>query len=39
MTVTDYWLITDRPRNVNFIRSGNADGFYALLRERLKRLP
>jgi purine nucleosidase len=39
MTVTDYWLITDRPRNVNFIRSGDADGFYALLTERLKRLP
>ena len=39
MTVADYWLITDRPRNVNFIRSGDAEGFYALLTERLARLP
>jgi len=39
MSVADYWLITDRPRNVNFLRSGDADGFYALLTERLKRLP
>jgi len=39
MTVADYWQITDRPRNVNFIRSVDADGFYGLLTERLGRLP
>lgn len=39
MTVTDYWHVTDRPRNVNYLRSGNAEGFYALLTERLARLP
>ena len=39
MTVADYWQITDRPRNVNYIRSGDAEGFYALLLERLARLP
>jgi len=39
MTVADYWRITDRPRNVNFIRSVDADGFYGLLTERLGRLP
>jgi purine nucleosidase len=38
MTVTDYWLITDRPRNVNFLRNADAEGFYALLLERLARL-
>jgi purine nucleosidase len=39
MTVTDWWQITDRPRNVNYLRDGNADGFFALLTERLARLP
>lgn len=39
MTVADYWLITDRPRNAMFIRDGDADAFYALLTERLARLP
>jgi purine nucleosidase len=39
MTVADYWRITDRPKNVHFIRSVDADGFYALLTERLRRLP
>ncbi|RYE60275.1 MAG: nucleoside hydrolase [Hyphomicrobiales bacterium] len=39
MTVTDYWHVTDKPRNANYIRSGNAEGFYALLTERLARLP
>lgn len=39
MTVADYWLITDRPRNVNFLRSADAHGFYRLLTERLARLP
>ncbi|WMT86089.1 nucleoside hydrolase [Pelagibacterium sp. 26DY04] len=39
MTVADYWHVTDRPRNASFIRSGDADAFYALLTERIARLP
>jgi purine nucleosidase len=39
MTVADYWRITDRPRNVHFLRHIDADGFYTLLTERLARLP
>ncbi|MHA6689981.1 nucleoside hydrolase [Devosia sp. A449] len=39
MTVTDYWHVTDKARNVNYLRNGNADGFYDLLIERLARLP
>lgn len=39
MTVTDYWHVTDKPRNANYLRKGNAEGFYKLLTERLARLP
>ncbi|HWV20414.1 MAG TPA: nucleoside hydrolase [Devosia sp.] len=39
MTVTDYWHVTDKPRNANYLRNGNAEGFYKLLTERLARLP
>lgn len=39
MTVADYWGVTNRPKNVIFLRSGDADGFYDLLLERLARLP
>jgi purine nucleosidase len=39
MTVADWWQITDRPRNVNFLREVDDVGFYALLTERLARLP
>jgi purine nucleosidase len=39
MTVADYWGVTTRPRNCLYLRSGDADGFYALLNERLARLP
>lgn len=39
MTVADYWGVTGRERNVNFLRNGNAEGFYDLLIERLARLP
>lgn len=39
MTVVDYWRITDRPRNVNYLRHVDASGFYELLFERLARLP
>lgn len=38
-TVADYWHVTGKVKNVNFIRNGNAEGFYALLNERLARLP
>ncbi len=39
MTVADYWGVTGRARNVHFLRSGDAAGFYRLLTERLARLP
>jgi purine nucleosidase len=39
MTVTDYWHVTDRVKNVNFMRDGDPDGFFGLLTERLARLP
>ena len=39
MTVADYWGVTGRARNVNYLRSGDADGFYDLLTDRLGRLP
>ena len=39
MTVADYWGVTGRVKNVTYLRSGNADGFYDLLTERLSRLP
>lgn len=39
MTVADYWRVTDRKANVQFLRSGDADRFYTLLNERLARLP
>jgi len=36
-TAVDFWHVTDRPRNVNWIHSVDADGFYVLLTERLGR--
>ncbi|WIJ26466.1 nucleoside hydrolase [Devosia sp. RR2S18] len=39
MTVVDYWHVTGKVRNVNYLRSGDAERFYALLLERLARLP
>jgi len=39
MTVADYWHVTGKPHNATFLRTGNADGFYKLLTERLARLP
>src|SRR5579871_6224723 len=39
LTVADWWRITDRPRNVFYLRRADANGFYALLTERLARLP
>jgi purine nucleosidase len=39
MTVADYWGVTNRTKNVMFLRSGDAEGFYRLLVERISRLP
>lgn len=38
MTVADWWGVTQRPANALFIGSVDADGFYALLTERIGRL-
>ena len=38
MTVIDYWGVTGRVKNATYLRSGDADGFYELLFERLKTL-
>ncbi len=35
MTVVDWWHVTQRPRNVTVMRDVDADGFFALLTERL----
>jgi purine nucleosidase len=39
MTVVDWWQVTDRPPNALFLREVDVEGFYALLTERLGRLP
>jgi purine nucleosidase len=39
MTVVDWWGVTGRKRNVRFMNTVDADGFYDLLTERLARLP
>ena len=39
MTVADWWGVTDRPHNATFMRSADADRYFALLTERLARLP
>ena len=38
MTVADWWGVTDRPANAMFMGDLDADGFFALLIERLARL-
>ena len=38
MTVADWWRVTDRKPNAMFMGTLNADGFFALLTERLARL-
>ena len=38
MTVADWWRVTDRAPNAIFIGDVDADGFFALLTERLGRL-
>ncbi len=37
-TVTDWWHVTDRPRNVHFVRDIDDDAFFDLLFERISRL-
>ncbi len=38
-TVVDRWRLTDRPANAQVMDRIDADGFYALITERLARLP
>lgn len=38
MTVIDWWGVTDRAKNATVMRDIDADGFFALLTERLGRL-
>ncbi|UWQ16586.1 nucleoside hydrolase [Jannaschia sp. M317] len=37
MTVADWWRVTDRPANALFIGDVDADGFFALLTDRIAR--
>ncbi|NDW04677.1 nucleoside hydrolase [Jiella pacifica] len=39
MTVVDYWGVTGRAKNAFWVRSGDSDRFFALLTERIGRLP
>lgn len=39
MTVADWWGVTDRAPNATFMGDVDADGFFALLTERIARLP
>jgi len=39
MTVVDWWGVTSRPANATVLRNVDADGFFALLTERIARLP
>jgi len=39
MSVADWWGVTERPANALFVGDLDADAFYALLTERLGRLP
>ena len=38
MTVVDWWSVTDKPKNVQFMSFINADGYFDLVIERLARL-
>ncbi|NIY78923.1 nucleoside hydrolase [Celeribacter sp. HF31] len=38
MTVADWWGVTDRPKNAMFMGDADADGFFDLLTERVRRL-
>jgi purine nucleosidase len=39
MTVVDWWGVTGRQPNVRLVNTVDADGFYDLLTEKLRRLP
>jgi purine nucleosidase len=39
MTVADWWRVTDRPPNAQFMNDVDADGFYDLLTKRIATLP
>jgi purine nucleosidase len=39
MSVVDWWRVTDRPPNAQFMNDVDADGFYGLLTERIAMLP
>lgn len=39
MSVADYWRVTDKPANVNYLRHINSDRYYSILTERLAKLP
>jgi len=39
MTVADWWRITDRPKNVFYVRRGDAAAYYDLLIDCLSKLP
>jgi purine nucleosidase len=39
MTVVDWWRVTERAPNATVLRTIDADGFFALLAERIARLP
>lgn len=39
MTVADYWGVTGRHKNAFWVRWGDADAYFALLTERIARLP
>lgn len=39
MSVVDWWTITDKPRNVTYVRNVDAAGFYDLVVETLALLP
>ena len=39
MSVVDWWRVTNREPNALFLREIDVDSFYALLTERLSRLP
>lgn len=39
MTVADWWRVSDRPENALFIRHLDRDALFALLSERIARLP
>ena len=39
MTVVDWWDVTDRPANCQYITEVDSDGFYELLLDLLARLP